>query len=106
VELTYAPVNSEMPSAMSRALEFGKQRDAVSGSPYYTYEDSTGWYQGWFEDVESLSRKTDFIREMRLGGAAAFPLGYGNAELVATMPQPIPPAKRAAPLPVFRMAGD
>lgn len=63
-------------AARDRAREHGLQRDASSGSPFYTYEDSTGWYQGWFEDPESLSAKYRFVMDSDLAGVAIFPIGY------------------------------
>ena len=88
IEITYAPVRSDLPSARDRAAEFGKRRDPGSGSPYYVTRDSTGWRQGWFEDAESLSRKYDFVRERGLRGIAVFPMAYGDEQLDASLVQP------------------
>ena len=77
----YAPTLTGFPSARDRAAEFGKLRDPASGSPYYVFEDSTGWNQGWFEDDESLSLKYEFVRMEGLGGVAVFPIGYGDDTL-------------------------
>jgi spore germination protein YaaH len=68
----------ELPRASARAAEHGVRRDTESGVPYYVYQDSVGWRQGWFEDAESLRQKFDFVREHGLGGVALFPLAYGN----------------------------
>lgn len=78
IEITYAPVRQDLPSARDRAAEHGKRRDPVSGSPYYAFRDSTGWRQGWFEDAESLAKKYEFVRSRGLLGIAVFPMAYGD----------------------------
>lgn len=88
--ISYAPVASErfsaiQVSARDRAAQHGLQRDPQSRSPYYVYQDSTGWHQGWFEDAESLAAKYDFIKRRNLGGLAVFPLGYDDGELLQTI---------------------
>ena len=88
--LTYAPVDvSEQigiqASAKERAARYGLERDPESSSPYYAYQDSTGWHQGWFEDAQSLAAKYDFIQENGLGGLAIFPLGYDDGELLRSL---------------------
>ena len=55
VPITFAPVNPDLLpliqiSASQRLGQHRLQRDPESGSPYYTYRDASGWYQGWFED--------------------------------------------------------
>ena len=80
---TFAPlISPDAPiSAAERVEAFGNRRDVDSGSPYYVFRDSTGWYQGWYEDAESLSAKYDFVKQQSLGGIAIFPLGYGDETL-------------------------
>jgi Glycosyl hydrolases family 18 len=77
----YAPVLDGFESARERASRFGKLRDQESGSPYYAFQDSSGWNQGWFEDAESLAAKYNFVLDQQLAGIAIFPFGYGDAEL-------------------------
>jgi spore germination protein YaaH len=84
VETPLAPaagVVPELPRAFAEAALHGIRRDPQSGSPYYAFQDSTGWQQGWFEDAESLRAKYAFVREHGLGGVALFPLAYGDATL-------------------------
>jgi spore germination protein YaaH len=84
VEIPLAPradVVPEMPRAFTEAARHGARRDPASGSPYYAFQDSTGWQQGWFEDAESLRAKYAFVREHGLGGVALFPLAYGDPSL-------------------------
>ena len=63
-------------AARDREEAFGLRRDAASGSPFYVYQDSTGWYQGWFEDPQSLAAKYRFVLDEQLAGIAIFPIGY------------------------------
>ncbi len=71
----------EMPRAFVEAARHRARRDPLSGSPYYAFQDAGGWYQGWFEDAESLRAKYAFVRENGLGGVALFPLAYGDEPL-------------------------
>jgi hypothetical protein len=70
-------------SVQNRVAEFGMSRDSVSGSPYYAFSDSTGWWQGWYEDETSLEHKYQFIRDAKLKGIATFPMGYDKGILDA-----------------------
>lgn len=86
VTLSYAPVDPSLipgtrRSAREEAEKYGLRRDSTSGSPYFAYQDSTGWRQGWFEDAESLRRKYEYVKEAGLRGVAIFPPGYGSDEL-------------------------
>jgi len=76
-----ADVVPEMPRARERIAEHGLRRDEQSGSPYYSFQDATGWRQGWLEDAESLGSKYAFVRAHGLGGVAFFPLAYGDAAI-------------------------
>jgi hypothetical protein len=68
-------------SAESRIREFGADRDSVSNSPFYQFSDSTGHWQGWFEDQKALEFKYEFVRENRIRGIATFPMGYDRGIL-------------------------
>lgn len=80
-----AHVTGGPPSALEMTERHGLRRDPVSGSPYYAYEDSTGWRQGWFEDAASLAEKYQFVVDEGLRGVAVFPPAYGNEELSGTL---------------------
>jgi Glycosyl hydrolases family 18 len=80
-EMTYAAVPASiLPNiqlnAQAEVARHGQRRDPASGSPYYAYQDATGWRQGWFEDETSLAAKFDFVKQEGLGGVAIFPIGY------------------------------
>ena len=82
IPLTARPeVLPELPRAIPSAEEHGVRRDRESGSPFYAFRAEDGWYQGWFEDVESLGAKYRFVRERGLGGVALFPGAYATEEI-------------------------
>lgn len=92
VTLSYAPVDPALlpgtrRSARDEAEKYGLRRDDASGSPYFAYQDTSGWRQGWFEDAESLRRKYEYVKEAGLGGVAIFPPGYGSVELEEVLKQ-------------------
>ncbi len=53
--------------ALSRGAEI--KFDELAGSPYFNYDDNGIMHEVWFEDVRSLQRKFDLIKEFRLRGA-------------------------------------
>ena len=90
VTIGYAPVDTAIVpgvrrSAIEEAQRHGLRRDSLSGSPYYAFEDSVGWRQGWFEDAQSLRAKYEYVREAGLHGVAIFPPAYGSDELEAVL---------------------
>ena len=70
--------------ASALAQRHGLLRDAEH-TPYYVYRDGRRWRQGWFEDLESLTRKLEPERGAGYGGLAFFPLGYDKGEIVAPL---------------------
>lgn len=62
--------------------------DSVWQTPWYTYQDSMGqWYQGHYDDVESLSIKYDLVNSECLSGIGIWTVNYGidNPELWSLM---------------------
>ncbi|MEM1094029.1 MAG: glycosyl hydrolase family 18 protein [Bacteroidota bacterium] len=91
--ITYAPISAErLPNIQTNALDqsarHGLRRDPTSDTPYYAYQGEDGWYQGWFEDEQSLTTKYDFIEQEQLGGIAIFPLGYDRGQLANALQKP------------------
>lgn len=90
VTLSYAPVDPALipgtrRSALQESRKYGLRRDSLSGSPYYAFQDSAGWRQGWFEDAESLRDKYEYVQQAGLRGVAIFPPAYGSDELEAVL---------------------
>lgn len=70
-------------SVQERVGRHGVHHDAASASAYYQFRDDQGRLRvGWFEDIQTLERKIDFLRRERVGGLAFFPLGYDDGQLV------------------------
>lgn len=81
--VTYAPIEAAyLPdiqvSASARAAVHGERWDQASASPYYAYRTEEGWYQGWYDNEQSLREKYAFARGEGLAGIAIFPLGYDD----------------------------
>ncbi|MDA1029653.1 MAG: glycosyl hydrolase family 18 protein [Bacteroidetes bacterium] len=88
--ITYAAIDSVMHPQLQisideRIADFGFQRDSVSTSPYYVFSDSSGYWQGWYEDEISLRLKYDFVQKNGLKGVATFPMGYDGGLLDAQL---------------------
>ncbi len=54
---------------------YGRLWDSESQTPWYKYWDHE-WFQGWFDNGQSLKLKYDLINNMRLQGAAIWALTY------------------------------
>ena len=63
--------------AESKALSYGKLLDSVSQTPWYKYQNPT-WFQTWYDDSLSLSKKYDFAISKKLGGVGIWALGYDD----------------------------
>jgi spore germination protein YaaH len=63
-------------AAKAAAAAHGRQFDAASASPYYSYRSGDSWRQAWYEDAESLAAKYALINNRNLGGAGIWALSY------------------------------
>ncbi|AJQ97025.1 putative glycosyl hydrolase [Gynuella sunshinyii YC6258] len=54
---------------------YGRLWDSESQTPWYKYLDQQ-WYQGWFDDQQSLGLKYDLINNLGLRGTAVWALTY------------------------------
>ena len=85
---SYAPFpNSILPdiqfNILERVKKYGTALDLVSGSSYYQFKKKNGEFvEGWFEDVQGLKRKTDYLEAEKLAGIVFFPLGYDDGKLI------------------------
>ncbi|MDP6611219.1 MAG: glycosyl hydrolase family 18 protein [Candidatus Marinimicrobia bacterium] len=66
-------------TAESNALSYGKLWDSTSETPWYKYQNN-GWFQAWYDDSLSLSKKYDFALSKNLGGIGMWALGYDNGK--------------------------
>lgn len=64
-------------TAESKALSYGKQWHTESQTPWYRYQNP-GWFQGWYDDKESLSKKYDLAMDKNLLGVGIWALGYDS----------------------------
>ncbi len=62
--------------AASLAQQYGKLWDEESQTPWYRYQETDGWYQGWFDDSLSLALKFNLINDDQLKGTAIWALTY------------------------------
>ena len=70
-------------NTLERVRRYGATHDPVSGSSYYQFKRKNGGFvEGWFEDTQSLMRKTDYLEAEKMGGIAFFPLGYDDGKLM------------------------
>ena len=64
-------------SAEARALSYGKKWDTLSQTPWYRFQNPD-WFQTWYDDSLSLSKKYDFVNAKNLGGIGIWALGYDD----------------------------
>jgi spore germination protein YaaH len=83
-------------SARSAALQWIREFDPTSASPYFRYRQGDRWHQVWFDDAESLAAKCDFVRKQGLAGVAVWALSYdGHGELWDTLREAFTAAQAA-----------
>ena len=64
-------------TAEAKALSYGKKWDNDSQTPWYRYQNPD-WFQTWYDDSLSLSKKYDFVISKNLGGIGIWALGYDD----------------------------
>ena len=71
---------------LERVRRYGATHDSASGSSYYQFKRKNGEFvEGWFEDVQGLKRKADYLESEKLEGIAFFPLGYDDGKLMDSL---------------------
>jgi len=63
------------PDALGYTTTYGRQWDALALNPWYRYQVGTQWYQGWYDDPESMSYKYQFAILRNLKGIGMWSLG-------------------------------
>jgi spore germination protein YaaH len=67
------------PDAVSYASSYGRQWDVLGLAPWFRYEAAGTWYQGWYDDPESMAYKYDLVLERNLMGVGMWALGMDAA---------------------------
>ncbi len=70
----------------NNASTYGRIFDTYSLTPWYKYQ-TTGWYQGWYDDSISLGIKYGYVNAQNLKGIGIWALSYdgSNTELWNTI---------------------
>lgn len=68
--------------AIEQAQLRGRRWDAAGGVPWYAWQ-SSGWWEGYYDDAQSLGLKYDLVNGRSLGGIGIWSLGMdaGRSEL-------------------------
>lgn len=66
------------PDALSYIASYGRQWDAIGLNPWFRYQSGSQWYQGWYDDPESMSHKYAFALSRGLKGIGMWALGQDN----------------------------
>jgi spore germination protein YaaH len=66
------------PVMVQRAAQYGRIWDSTWKTPWYRYQNGTQWYQGHYDDTESLGIKYDLVNSQGLAGIGIWELGYGD----------------------------
>ena len=80
------PHNIDYADALQLAARYGRRLDAGEMSAYTSFRSSAGpgcpqtWMQVYYDDVDTLRAKLDYISSSRLAGVGIFALGYDNAQ--------------------------
>ena len=67
------------PDALVVIATRGRQWDATALNPWYRYQDVGQWYQGWYDDPESMGYKYQFALSRNLHGVGMWALGMDGA---------------------------
>lgn len=62
---------------------YGRIWDDIWKTPWYTYQVDSQWYEGHYDDIQSLGIKYDLVKSEKLAGIAIWALGFdsGRTEL-------------------------
>jgi len=74
-----------MVDAVGNADEHGRNWHEDSSVPWYAYQEGDQWYQGWYDDEESLQLKWEYVRDEGFAGTGFWALGYETEETWDTL---------------------
>lgn len=71
------------PDALGFIGSYGRQWDQAAQNPWFRYQAGAQWYQGWYDDAESMSYKYQFVLDRNLMGIGIWALGMdaGNKDI-------------------------
>jgi len=67
------------PDALVTIATRGRQWDQLALNPWYRYQDGAQWYQGWYDDPESMAYKYQFVLQRNLHGVGMWALGQDGS---------------------------
>ncbi len=67
------------PDALGYISTWGRQWDSNALNPWYRYQASGQWYQGWYDDPESMGHKYQFVLDRNLHGVGMWSLGMDGS---------------------------
>jgi spore germination protein YaaH len=67
------------PDALGFIDTYGRLWDGLALNPWYRYESSGTWYQGWYDGPESMSYKYQFVWSRDLMGVGMWSLGMDGS---------------------------
>jgi spore germination protein YaaH len=80
------PHNIDYADALQLAAQYGRQLDTGEMSAYTTFRSTAGpgcpqtWMQVYYDDVDTLRAKLDYVSSSGLAGVGIFALGYDNTQ--------------------------
>ena len=60
----------------AKARQYGKQFDAATKTPWFSYQSGSQWHQAWYDDSLSLAYKYEMVKAKNLGGTGMWALSY------------------------------
>jgi spore germination protein YaaH len=63
-----------------RANKYGRLWDNTWKTPWYRYQIGDAWYQGHYDDVQSLAIKYDLVNSVGIAGIGIWEIEYGSNE--------------------------
>jgi spore germination protein YaaH len=64
----------------NKKVQHGRIWDDTWKTPWYKYQSEGLWYQGHYDDVESLGIKYDLVNSLNIAGIGIWELEYGSGE--------------------------
>ena len=71
------------PDALGYIATYGRLWEQSALNPWFRYQDGTQWYQGWYDDPQSMGHKYQLVLDRKLKGVGMWALGMdaGNHDI-------------------------